>query len=244
LAQGSRAMGGRVADAPASVHLLPPRLLAVWAGMLASFITWQVVYVQSQFMDTLMLTTGGLISLAVLSVGHSRPALLPAIGLVFMGVVLGMLVIDAGFDIVVLSDQALKLDGVAPLEARRLAFNYYITMLNSPVVNAALYTSLSTMAVGAWVGLEHAYSSAGDADLQRGWMYIVLYAMVGHAAYLFGVVSNYLAIRGARTYRREYFDGWGVVLAVRLFLIANICAIIVNCMRVLTRQVDLDRKGK
>ena len=38
-----------------------------------------------------------------------------------MGVVLGMLVIDAGFDIVVLSDQALQLDGVAPLDARRLA---------------------------------------------------------------------------------------------------------------------------
>jgi len=44
-----------------------------------------------------------------------------------------------------------------------------------------------------------------------------------------GVVSNYLEIRGARAYRREYFDGWGVVLAVRLFLIANICAIIVHC---------------
>jgi hypothetical protein len=222
-------MGGRAVDPPARVRLLPPKLLTAWAAMLAGFITWQVLYVQSQLMDTLMLSTGALLSLGVLSVGHSRPETLPAIGLVFMGVVVGMLVIDAGFDIVVLSDQTFKLDGGAPVEARRVAFSYYHTMLNSPVVNAALYLSLSTMAVGAWVGLEHAYSSAGNADLQRDWFYIVLYAMVGHAAYLFGVVSNYLEIRGARAYRREYFDGWGVVLAVRLFLIANICAIIVHC---------------
>ena len=41
-----------------------------------------MLYVQSQLMDTLMLSTGALLSLGVLSVGHSRPETLPAIGLV------------------------------------------------------------------------------------------------------------------------------------------------------------------
>lgn len=35
-------MGGRAVDAPAPVRLLPPKLLAAWAAMLAGFITWQV----------------------------------------------------------------------------------------------------------------------------------------------------------------------------------------------------------
>jgi len=138
--------------------------------------------------------------------------------------------------VVVLSGGALNLDGAGPVDARRVAFHYYNTMLNSPLVNAALYTSLSSMAVGAWAGLEHAYSTAQDADLQRAWKEIVLYAMVGHAAYLFGVVSHYLEIREARAYRPEYFDGWGVVLAVRLFLIANIFAICLCFMRLIDRS--------
>jgi hypothetical protein len=91
------------------------------------------------------------------------------------------------------------------------------------------------MAVGAWAGLEHAYSTARDTDLQRLWVQIVVYAVVGNAAYLFGVVSNYIEIRGSRTYRREFFDGWWMVLAVRLFLIATICVIAWLKMRVLTR---------
>ena len=46
----------------------------------------QVLYVQSQAMDTLMLATGAVISLGLLSVGSSVPAVLPAIGLVRRGV--------------------------------------------------------------------------------------------------------------------------------------------------------------
>jgi hypothetical protein len=132
-------------------------------------------------------------------------------------------------DLLVISGEAVR-DNRGAVAGRQAAFYYYHTILNSPVVNGALFAVLLMMALGAWVGLDHARATR-DPHLRRTWHLLVGLAVVGHAGYLFGVIPRYLRIRASPVFHAADFDLWERVLVARLALMASSFVGIAVCVR-------------
>ena len=209
--------------------ILPTFIGALWFVFVSIAIGWQRYYIQSPAFDSAVLLVAALLSLPVLAIGHATPRLLPVIGCVIMGIVLGMLMMDSVFDVLVLTDASIN-DGWSLVSGRKVAFFYYNSILNSPIVNGVLFSLLMTMALGALVGLERARTT-GDVSLKMTWYTLVGLNAVGNSGYIGIVIPRYLALRAATRFDAADFDGWAPVLGARLLLLASTVAAIAICMR-------------
>lgn len=195
------------------------RLLALLAALAAS-LTWQSVYLQTRASDATTLALAHAAALPLVAHRRVHPAL-PPLGCALMGASIGMLVIDLAFDLhLVLAPDS--------LDARRLVYAYYHTMLNSAHVNGTLGALVLAMALGVSIGVADALGGGVSARRRRAWLALAGLNAVGNGHYLSVVMPRYLEIRHARAFSASQFDGWWEVLRARCILVASLfCGVLI-----------------
>ena len=164
---------------------------------------------------------------------------MPPIGCAVMGVLLGFLLVDCCFDLLVLLGEPDGGEGkagggrAAPDEARRAAFAYYHTILNTLHINSVLWIAMLALVLAAARGLQEAQGGGG-----RVWARLLSQVSCTNALYVFTVMPRYLAIRAAGSggFEPAFFDDWWQVLAVRCLLIASITWAGATCVQLTVAQ--------
>ena len=164
---------------------------------------------------------------------------MPPIGCAVMGVLLGFLLVDCCFDLLVLLGEPDGGEGkagggrAAPDEARRAAFAYYHTILNTLHINSVLWIAMLALVLAAARGLQEAEGGGG-----RVWARLLSQVSCTNALYVFTVMPRYLAIRAAGSggFEPAFFDDWWQVLAVRCLLIASITWAGATCVQLTVAQ--------
>jgi hypothetical protein len=149
---------------------------------------------------------------------------MPPIGCAVMGVLLGFLLVDCCFDLIVLQGE---------LDDRRAAFAYYHTILNTLHINSVLWIAMLALVLAAARGLQEAQGGGG-----RVWARLLSQVSCTNALYVFTVMPRYLAIRAAGSggFEPAFFDDWWQVLAVRCLLIASITWAGATCVQLTVAQ--------
>lgn len=209
----------------------PPLLCAIWAASLSVTVAWQHLFGGADSVDALCVVVAHAAALPVLLACAKYPTLLPMLGCSVMGLCMGMCLIDATFDLLVLRADGSH-DAARRVAARRVAHGYYHGMLNGPIVNGTLLLCLLLMSFGAWLGAADALAT-DDAHARRTWASIVLAALCGIPLYLAVVVPRYLGLRASAAFDAAAFDGWGLVLFARVVLMACMGVASSLCMRLI-----------
>lgn len=166
---------------------------------------------------------------------------MPPIGCAVMGVLLGFLLVDCCFDLLILQGGADSGEGkavrgrAAPAlhDARRAAFAYYHTILNALHINSVLWIAMLALVLAAARGLQEAQSGEG-----RVWARLLSQVSCTNVLYVVTVMPRYLAIRAAGSggFEPTFFDDWWQVLAVRCLLIASITWAGATCVQLTVAQ--------
>lgn len=133
-----------------------------------------------------------------------------------MGCIAGLQAIDLCFDLCVIRGRTYT-DGSMVLEARRVAFMYYHTILNTCHVNALLLGIVLCACLGPLMGL-----TRGSEEVQRRFLLLGACSGAGTSGYLFIAMPRYLFIRSATAYHPELFDNWEKVLCARVVLYISV----------------------
>lgn len=130
-----------------------------------------------------------------------------------MGCIIGLQAIDMCFDLAIINGSHVS-DGSIALEARRVAYFYYHTMLNASHVNGLLLAMVLCSCLGPTLGMVR-----GTHEVQRRFILLSILSGIGSGSYMAVVMPRYLVIRNSTAgYRSELFDGWEKVLAARMVL--------------------------
>lgn len=196
---------------PASLPELP--LVALSAGTVAG-LAWLV---REDFESATDVAVFATISLACLPIigRWTTHRHLACIGGPICGLVSGMCAIDLCFDLCVVSNWQVS-DGVAALDARRLAWLYYRTVLKSSHVNGLLLAIMLVSILGAAVG-----ATRSPWCVLKQWTTIGAVMSLGCGGYVTCCLPRYLTIRDAVAYDAAFFDGWESVVAARMGLFAS-----------------------
>ena len=108
---------------------------------------------------------------------------MPPIGCAVMGVLLGFLLVDCCFDLLVL-----QADAGAAHDARRAAFAYYHTILNTLHINSVLWIAMLALVLAAARGLQEAQDGGG-----RVWARLLTQVSCTNTLYVCTVMPRYLA---------------------------------------------------
>eukprot|EP00930_Biecheleria_cincta_P019644 TRINITY_DN14941_c0_g1_i1.p1 TRINITY_DN14941_c0_g1~~TRINITY_DN14941_c0_g1_i1.p1 ORF type:complete len:155 (+),score=20.02 TRINITY_DN14941_c0_g1_i1:210-674(+) len=122
------------------------------------------------------------------------------------------------FDLCVVSSRQEASDGV---DARRLAWLYYRTVLKSSHVNGLLLAIMLVSILGAAVG-----ATRSPLAVLRYWIIIGAVISLGCGGYLTCCLPRYLTIVNAVAYDATLFDHWELVVAARMGLLASIAIVI------------------
>jgi multisubunit Na+/H+ antiporter MnhB subunit len=155
--------------------------------------------------------------LELLSPRHPAAALI-VFGYCVCGVIMGLMVIDAAFDTIILTGKAPMLGVGREMSAREVAWVYYHTMLNSLAVNAAV-----TLCVGYLVLAALALGLRSEPRHRARWRMLVPLSIVGNGAYVVLIVPRYYQLRRESTFDAIFFDHWEVVGVARLVSLLAIC---------------------
>lgn len=169
-------------------------------------------------MDMVDLCVFALVSVCVLPI-LSRETTIPflgSLGGIIMGCIAGLQAIDLCFDLCVIRGRSLS-DGAMVLEARRVAFMYYHTLLNSSHVNGLLLGIVQCACLGPLMGLMR-----GSPEVRRRFVLLGICSSAGTSGYLAIAMPRYLVIRAATAYRPELFDEWEKVVAARIVLYISV----------------------
>ena len=166
---------------------------------------------------------------------------MPPIGCAVMGILLGFLLVDCCFDLLILQGEPDGGEGkagrgrAAPAAygGRRAAFAYYHTILNTLHINSVLWIAMLALVLAAARGLQEAQGGGG-----RVWARLLSQVSCTNALYVFTVMPRYLAIRAAGSggFKPAFFDDWWQVLAVRCLLIASITWAGATCVQLTVAQ--------
>ena len=159
---------------------------------------------------------------------------MPPIGCAVMGVLLGFLLVDCAFDLLVLRSEAADL-------GRRAAFAYYHTILNTLHINSVLWIAMLALVLAAARGLQEAQGGGG-----RVWFRLLSQVSCTNGLYIVTVMPRYLAIRAAASdgFEPTLFDGWWQVLAVRCLLMASIACAGATCVHLTVAQGKGEEAGR
>ena len=108
---------------------------------------------------------------------------MPPIGCAVMGVLLGFLLVDCCFDLLVL-----QADAGEAHDARRAAFAYYHTILNTLLINSVLWIAMLALVLAAARGLQEAQGGGG-----RVWARLLTQVSCTNTLYVLTVMPRYLA---------------------------------------------------
>ena len=236
---------------------LQPLLCAVWTASLASTAFWQCIAIGSNVTDLTCICVAHIVVLPVVLLCAKIPSLLPMLGISIVSICMGMLLIDASFDVQVRQRNQIPTSHVAQwhaavydasqvifaedstrLDTLRSARGFYHTMLNAPIVNGALLVCLLCMSFGAWIGAVDALST-DDVEIRRTWTILVGIALSGIPLYILMVIPRYLSLRASAVFDAAVFDNWWRVLAARAVLMASLAGANACCMRLI-----LQREGR
>mmetsp|Transcript_56183 Transcript_56183/g.147738 ORF Transcript_56183/g.147738 Transcript_56183/m.147738 type:complete len:260 (-) Transcript_56183:52-831(-) len=191
-----------------------PHLLFAWLGCLAGFLWWLQEDILTRT-DLAVVVAVHVVCLPVIS-SSTTPRILSCLGGPIMGLVAGMQLIDMCFDLMILRDVPIP-DGPDVLQARRMAYFYYHTVISAAHVNAVLLGVILVSFLGALAGFERASS-----EVRQSWTHLGVLMFAGTGGYLGCVVPRYLGIRSSKAFDPMLFADWEVVVAARLVLYASI----------------------
>ena len=136
----------------------------------------------------------------------------------FGGIMLGLMLIDAAFDIIVLTGMLPLTVAGTQLSAREVAWIYYRTMLNSHAVNTTAAFCISCI-----VPAIPAFGFRSEPQQGARFRTLALLSLVNIGAYVFVIVPRYYHLRRESTFDPTLFNQWEVVVAARLVCLLTIC---------------------
>eukprot|EP00930_Biecheleria_cincta_P069117 TRINITY_DN56899_c0_g1_i1.p1 TRINITY_DN56899_c0_g1~~TRINITY_DN56899_c0_g1_i1.p1 ORF type:complete len:233 (-),score=8.56 TRINITY_DN56899_c0_g1_i1:93-791(-) len=187
-------------------------LVGAWASSLIFYVLWFQFGLPASNADCCVVASAHVVCLPLIS-RRMTPAALLGICFATNGLAIGFELIDLVFDILVVRDLPVH-DGQSSISARRIAWLYYNTMLNSKHVNFGI-------AIILMVGQFAIPASIMRSSLQvlGSWMTLFAMMVAGNGAYLLIVIPRYNFIRASVIFEESFFDGWSAVILAHLWLL-------------------------
>jgi len=212
-----------------------PGLLTAWLGSGTALLAWQYLSLGVGAVDMGVSLAAYTVCLPLVD-RRLNPRLLPPLGCAFMGLAIGLLLIDLCFDVLILSDVSVRVEDQV-ISGRKVAWLYYHTMLNKAHVNFALAVFMVLSFLGAMVGL-----GQSDSRGRSYWQWLVISSIVGNSSYLMVVVPRYLSLRHNTVFSESDFDDWGRVVAARAALLIALGTDVALCIS-LTLQPEKELRS-